>query len=73
MIKVKVTYASVFNRPQEEIELTTSRFIELKEKVVQKLGVKAIYFATGGNLILESEVTFYDNQEIFVFPMLAGG
>ncbi len=73
MIKVKVAYASAFELPQEEIELSTGSIVELKEKVARKLGENALCFASGGSLILEPEAIFGNDQEIFVFPLMNGG
>jgi len=73
MIKVRVTYAYAFNLPNEEIELKTGSFIELKEKIKQKLETNALSFASSGNLILDPETILTDNQEIFVFPSIVGG
>jgi molybdopterin converting factor small subunit len=73
MLKVRAIYASVFELPQEEIELATGSFIELKEKVIQKLGDNALCFASAGKLIFDSEATLINDQEIFIFPIMSGG
>ena len=73
MIKVKVDYASAFEQPREEIELTTGSIVELKEKVARKLGENSLCFASAGNLILDASAMLANDQEIFVFPLMAGG
>lgn len=73
MIRVKVAYASALELPREELELITGSVVELKEKVVRKLGESALCFASAGNLILDASAVLADDQEIFVFPFMNGG
>ncbi|MGB9803079.1 hypothetical protein [Desulfofundulus sp.] len=73
MIKVRVIYASTLDLPHEEIELATATFVELQEKVRKKLRIGPLSFATSGNVIRDPETVLTDGQEIFVFPLLAGG
>lgn len=73
MIKIKVTYASVLMREPEEVELTSGTLGELKEIAAQKLGSVAVCFASGGNLLTDPGLKLAENQEVFIFPMVAGG